>query len=1064
LRLRTIFEVREAFLHPRTTEFRLAWIKVHDTLAPVRLRIHIPNATRFFCLTALSVALILNPQALAADDPIDAQAATEIIQNLQGTLGDLSTILDLPPEQRVSWVVNEAPGRIKEKVLEEAKTQLVDAMDAYAVAAFRAKAFQDVAVPAFKHASATGGHLDWSLLESRMASEVDTRTRAYGMAVTGITIGWDSVEAFSNEGPRAGFLKLAGGVYEAVADAYIPGWGWFKLGMTAVEALGNHVINYATDTATEGMLDDMFDKSSNPQGFARMLQTIPLSDLYLMVDDRWELVAYGRVWKGQGTEAGDEAMKQRLKDTIYNIKLALARQEQLQRQKEQAVQARCQPLLDAAAQAEAAMKQLAAQTQSQAEPLLSQVRGFQKRMGALQEQAAEAQAAHYAQQAQSEPDAVLPYTPLNRTSVTALFESAYAMVSAEIGGAFDYETLSRELHEANLHRWEVVDGQQEPPDGPGKTEWLAHRSADRLALANEIAAIGYAADQRAATLAETLRNRVLGLRAQLKAARSTLDTELAAVVAEAQENLWFPNTLALYTWGDFTENWLFAYPFYNDWMGFWIHPAVNYAQMAGFLAGVESDRDELLAYNMRVARAYADYQAVVDAADRALREIFAAGTQDFQVTNRGSDELLYLWSMTNHYAGKMDLVLDELPLTAEVVHPELLTARFDPDRAISRIRARMSELQADYDLAQLQKGLAQVVVLLRDKLSPFWTHNAPDHGFSLLGRVNGILDYRKSVEETDLSDFVSRLTPIWEASQTRLALLGRHPTLVRPDDINDLTRFGQDLAVYETLLDGDRQTRAEAPDRAEQLMASLGQSLANVRPVLRGMNPEYYEETLASLQNTLKIAQNYLVRSTANDSPVYVLMENDLRAFMPAVLEGLAETLQAYQQVLPTYSMTMPKVTPGAPAVAGTVGQSLTLAFAVDTPGGTFSSQNLPAGLTLNPVSGAVQGVPGNPGTSTIAVAYTAPSGVTTVEMVTLTVLGPPPPTQNLAFAGGTPMLTMNGTPGLEYIIQAKKTAGPESRWVTLATRTQQAGAGVEWMDPEGSGTGQRFYRIVWVP
>jgi hypothetical protein len=91
--------------------------------------------------------------------------------------------------------------------------------------------------------------------------------------------------------------------------------------------------------------------------------------------------------------------------------------------------------------------------------------------------------------------------------------------------------------------------------------------------------------------------------------------------------------------------------------------------------------------------------------------------------------------------------------------------------------------------------------------------------------------------------------------------------------------------------------------------------------------------------------------------------------------------------------------------------------FAVDTPGGTFSSQNLPARLTLNPVSEAVQGVPGNPGTSTIAVAYTAPSGVTTVERVTLTVLGPLPPARNrpaLAWSGWTPKAAEPGNGSTE--------------------------------------------------
>ncbi len=1017
--------------------------------------------TKRVLLLICMLAVFSVPSARAQEGELpDAEAATEVIESLQGALGDLSTILALPPQQRVNWVLSEAAGRVQNKVIDDAKESVKEAMDNYAAAAFRAKAFENIAVPALKNAAVAGGAVDWTLLEARMASEVDTKVAAYGAAVAGATIVWDSIDAFSEQGAQAGFAKIAGGVYDAVADAYIPGWGWFKLGATMVEALGNYVIGYATDTATEGMLNDLFNMKSDPKAFAQMLRTTDLAGVYARVDDGWELVAYGRLWNGQGTDAGDEAMKQRLKDTLYSIKAGIAHEVAEQQRKDAALQAKFQPYLDVAAQAEAQLKARADKARSDAKPMLDVIRDFQRRVGALQEEKAVEDALHYQALAQSAPGEPLPYTPLDRGGVLAMWTAAYSRILEAPGGSFDAEAFYDEWVEANNAMYQLTESQVLPPDGPGKVEWLAHRDADRQALYSEVALIRAEADQRAAKLAAVISQQTLPLAAQLKEAAAKLENDLAALEREAAENLQLPLTYQRYTQAGFTENWLWGGPFYNDYMGYYTPPAENYAQMAGYLEKVQADRETLAGLNSRRRKLYADFTTLIQSVDTQMNSLIPEGCQVFTNMVASSTETRRSWKLANYYSPSVPLAFEGLPLAVVFVNPEYTTGEFDSAAAIAALQTRMSELQAAYDLAQLQQALQRIHGLLEEKFQPFAVTSAGGHAYSLMGRVNGLLDYRQPIEQTDLALHARKFEAVWLAAQTRLEYLQRHPTLT---DVAPLLQHGTNLNSYQTMLAADLDQRQRAPGQAASLLASMQQGLDLWTPIYLEQTPDYYEDALGGLGSMLANGQRDLLRAQSHSSPAYTLMLDDLLAYIPQVTNLIHQAQTEYARITPWYFRTMPEVSFSTNAVQGAIGQTVQLASQASEPGGTFSSPNLPAGLTIDPASGTITGVATQSGSFDVVIRYLAPSGISGRALVHFELTAPVAAAQTLTIRDGWPEMVFHGSPGVNYSLQTLSDFGGDARWVTVQNLTL-TNATQSWTDATGTLSTQRFYRIVWVP
>lgn len=985
----------------------------------------------------------------------DARAANEVIEHLQGALGDLSAIKALPPDQRVSWVLNQARQRVEDKAIDEVKGQLKEAMNNYAKAAFRAQAFKDTAIPALKHAAIFKTPVNWSVINTRMASDIDTQVSAYGTAIAGAKIVWEAVDAFSEGGAQAGFSKMAAGVYDSLAGAYIPGWGWFKLGTAMVEGVGNYVMGYATDTATEGMLNDLFNMKGDPKGFSRMLMNSPPAELFRKVDDGWELVAFGRLWNGQGTDAGDEAMKQRLKDTLISLKAGVAHEYAEQRRQDAELQAQFQPYLTEAAQAEERLRQTAGQARTNALPYLQKIGDFQRRAGQLNEEKAIQDDQYYSGLAQSAPGELMPYTPIPRGFI-ALYEGMYDRVSENTGGSFDYQAFSEEAVAANAARWETISAHPVPPDGPGKTAWLAHFEADKRAIEAEILALQSAADQRAARLLESLNAQIAELAEELVRAKEALEQGLAALDAEARENLQNPQTYAQYGYPGFTETWLNSGPFYDDVMGFWKPNADKYVTVARYLEQLEADAADIVSLNVRRRQLYRDYAAVLSSVDLAMNTVVPDGCLDYSETVSGTESRLRMWSVNYPYVPRHRVTLQRLPLVAKYILPEHVASELDVPAALAAMRSRLAELQADYDLRVLQQALQRVLELVGQKLQPFDHPGPASHAWNMVGRFNGIRNYTYPPEQTDLYVYTEQFRSVWLACQTRIAFLQRHPTLV---DATPITRFGATFAQYETALAADRDERSRAPAQAEALKASSQQALDRWTPIWLEMGPEYYEDALAGLGATLAVAQEGLRRARTSTTPTYALMADYYQTYIPKVLTLLNQAQAEYTRIISWYSKTMPNLT-GGPTGGGVVGQPVNITVQADEPGGTFSAPCLPFGLVIHPTTGSITGSPSTAGEFEGVVRYLSTNGVSSYKNIHFKVNPPQAVTQVIAIRNGAPEIQFQGATGLSCVLQTRQGLAGQERWVNVRTIV----AGDSWSDPNGLEEAQRFYRVVWVP
>jgi len=981
--------------------------------------------------------------ARAADLP-DAKAATEIIEGLQGALGDLSTILSLPPDQRVGWVMTNAEDYVRGKIVDQSKDKIKEAMKAYATAAFQAQAFKTVAIPALKNSIVMNAPVDWGLIQARMASDVDTKTAAYGTAAAGVSIAWDAVAAFSEGGAQAGFNKLTADIYNAVADAYIPGWGWFKLGTAIVDGLGNYVLDYATDTATSGMLNDLFSMTDDPNGFAKMLQTTPLPSLYKKVDDGWELVEYGRLRVGSGTDTGGEAMKQRLKDTLYTLKAGVAAAYTAGLQKDANLRAQFQPYLDAAAQAEANLRAVAGTVQTNAAPLLASIRQFQ----GITDQFTEVQDAQedqaYIQEATSAPGVIPPwiYTPIPRGGFMPLFEDAYDQFHAETGGHFDWNTFSAAQEVAWTAMGDAVSAVVIPPDGANKLDWLANYQADQNAIMCEVDMIAADADGRASLMAQAISQVALDLGAQIQEESAKLDEGISALINEANETLRLTNTFYGDSYAAFTnatENWLI-----------YVGLGGNYQDTASYLEQVEDDADTLQDLNSRRRALYAAYTAYLATVDATMQCLIPQGLQYFTNGVWDSDHNELIWG-ASYYPAQFE----GMPVTALYMSVDPAQYEFDSQQAIQALEARLSELQGPYDQYMLQMALQRIAHMLDLALQPFTAADPRVTVYSLMGRVNGILNYRQPVENTDLYMYVQRVQTVWSNCQSRIAYLQHYPKLI---DATPYIQFGiTNLGRLESGVAADRSLRAGAPALANLASNQWQQVIA---PVLLNQNPDYYEGLLAGLAHTIALINPAYMRGLSGYDPVDTLMTDYYTSYMQQ-LTGMMQQAQAdYSQVIGWYSKTMPSVTPSTSTLAGAVGGTVNVSFTASEAGGTYSAPFLPSGLTINPSTGTISGSPLQAGSFTIPVDYTSPEGVSTYTIVQIGVQPPGAAAATLTISGGLPVLQVQGVEGAQYLVQALDDLGSGDRWENVGTLT--AGQGQNWVDNAGVQGNYRFYRVVW--
>jgi hypothetical protein len=1007
--------------------------------------------------TLILACLLVLPSFAAEEETSESKAATEIIESLQAAVGNLSEFKKLPPSQRIQWVKEKSASYVQAKVLSTTKDTLTKAMADYAAAAFRAKAFESIALPALKNNIVAGLPLDWASVESKMLQQVDTRTRAYGVAAQGVSIVWDSIEAFDESGANAGFSKIGAGILEAVADAYIPGWGWFKLGASVVEGVGKYVLAYATDTAIDGMLNDMFGMKSNPEEFARMLQTTVPAQLTAKIEDGWELVSNGRLWEGQGTDAGEAAMKQKIKDRLMDMKVQVAAAYAAKKKKDDELRAKTKPYLDAARQAEDRIKSISRSAKEQARPMLDIIQTFNRQRNAKAEEQAQADATLYQAQAVTGSEDLITYLPIDRSGIYAAYNLAFDLCQ-EKSESFSGMDYWAHLTEADQIRAQVVNSQPTPPvNTPGMNIWWIRQGADRTALSQEIEAMRLQAMQRIGKQDENMQNTMNSWASQIRSAAAQLEDGLLSLDNRVKEEFLLPTIyrrhfvpiLTAYAPTNHTDQWL-------NGGGL----AGGYEEIKARLGKLETDRSAFIEVDALRKSLYSQYQSTLLQADAALRAVVPNGCQDFRVSTNSVGIIELRWAVTNFL-----LTLDtSTSVYATRIDTPCVNNTFNIDAAQTQLQARLSELQEGYDTQILTSQVRKIAEVAAGKLSPFLpaSPSAYDYAVSIMGRVNDLLDYHYPLESTDLVKLTSQLEETWGTVQTRLALLQRHQAYVDPGTLASLQSYGTILTNYQKVITNDRNARASAPATAANILKSY-QSILNRWPAapLWWWTHLEYEETLGGMAGNLANAQKDLRRGQTGGSPIYALLQKDMASYVQQAAELLRKHQADYAQNASTFMKTMPKLSLESTNVSRTVGQAISLTVSATEPGGTFSSPYLPPGLSVNPATGVIAGVPTAAGWAGDAViAYVSPAGVTARSLIRFEIKAPEVGRIAMALEGGNPTLRFSGQAGSGLRIQAKP-LDKEHWWKTVGTVTL-TGAEQSWR--HGSTESLLIYRTVFVP
>ncbi len=355
------------------------------------------HKTNLPVFAALCFTLAFSPGARADNDEGSqsnvARAVDNIISSLPSEFTDGVDLGAMSPEQRVNWVMNSLEEKVQEKITEKVQDAIKEKLWDYAEQAIRAQAFMEIGVPQIRHAYAMGEEFDWTSIEAEIASRTDTNLRALSGAIQVAQIGWNTIQSYQQGDFRSAARTLGGEISQLLLQAYIPGFGTFMLGAQATIFLGNYVLDYATDTAIEGMLNNLYGMNSDPGAFAEWLIDQSPADIRRDIDAKFaDGMGFGYLYRHQGTDAGEEKMKRRLLDELVEIRGRLALQQREQKRREREFQREVERYLQDYRRAEAELKAAAASVRQEVESQLQPVEELREQLTSLRKRDAQEKA------------------------------------------------------------------------------------------------------------------------------------------------------------------------------------------------------------------------------------------------------------------------------------------------------------------------------------------------------------------------------------------------------------------------------------------------------------------------------------------------------------------------------------------------------------------------------------------------------------------------------------------------------------------------------------------------
>jgi len=401
---------------------------------------------RTWLILMISVGVLFcSFSALAAEEKESnvAKAADQIIEGLPGALKAGVDFSKMTPEQRINWLLNSVEEKAISSVTEKMQDAVKEKMEAYAKEAIRAKAFMDIGVPQIKNAYALGKPFDWAKIDAEIASKADTNFNKLNAGIKAAQISWATIQAYRQGDFASAARTLGGEIGGLLAEAYIPGYAYIKVGAAMVELLGNYILDYATDTAIEGMLNDMYGMKSNPQGLAQWLIDKSPDAIMKDINDKFnDGMGFGYVFRGQGTDKGDEEMKNRLQKELVSLRSQLVLQQKEAQRREQQAQAEIEKYLQKYKESEKALKDEAAKVKAEVDKELAPVKEFKKKISALSKQDVNETIAEIKKQEGDIGSAEgVPYVPFNYGSLISELTNVYSEIK-ETANGYDYNATT----------------------------------------------------------------------------------------------------------------------------------------------------------------------------------------------------------------------------------------------------------------------------------------------------------------------------------------------------------------------------------------------------------------------------------------------------------------------------------------------------------------------------------------------------------------------------------------------------------------------------------------------
>lgn len=518
-------------------------------------------------LSLMTLLFIVSPACAKDKDDEESlmgKAASQLLESMPDFFRDITELQKMTDQERVNYVLTKAEERIKEKVADKFKEDMLEKAKKYVKASFRAKLFLEIGVPKIRHAYAMGKAFDWSLINSEIESKLDTKMEAFSAGIKTVKIGWAAYEAYSEGDLLAAGKSISGKISDLLAEAYIPGWSYYKIGVAMVEALGNYVLSYATETALQGMLEDMYGIRSNPEGFAKWLIDKTPAQIDADVRDKWQLV-FGRfrLYPGRATDKGDEEMINRIKETLISMRGELLVRKKEQEQKERQIQTDLvQKYLDTVRATESSLKNTAQIAKGEADKYLSKIEEFKNKIRDIKKEKTR-ERAQMAEVQITEASSKAKSISINPGEILSFYERYFSEIKEPPAtDGYDSEKMALYLGEASAKRKQNIERAEDDLESwyisenrrrnfqltEAELNFLSEQfRATRMKLSGEIALLEQdiklmeiEADKRFATMGKRLREGIERISKGIKEANREFNERLSAWAGEVRDRLTLP--------------------------------------------------------------------------------------------------------------------------------------------------------------------------------------------------------------------------------------------------------------------------------------------------------------------------------------------------------------------------------------------------------------------------------------------------------------------------------------------------------------------------------------------